>query len=392
MMKIRKRKVSLIVPAYSEKTHIWISLHAIGLIEAGWDVEIICQRFIGLSHEIEMKYGLQDKVIEIFPTNNIFLLIMKSLFCISNFRDIHHLLKNLFNKTNFYKCAESLLYRKFFRNRDFDIVHAHFGSRGVLIAKMISQKILTYNRFACTFHGADIENQQRDYSPVFSVADKIVTNSEYSKKKLIKRGCVAKKIAIVPSMYNNLEIGVKEAHNNGFPSVFFVGRLVEYKGIEEAIEIVKLVNQRLGKKINFNVFGGGPLEDLVRQNEDHLNYFGPRTQKEIFSYFKKGDIFLYPSKKDRNGREENQGVVLLEAQAAGLIPVTSFTGGIPEYIINEQTGFVIPPGANPLYVEHILELIKDSLKRSTMAEAAIKNASNYTINKLTRQMIGSVYY
>lgn len=99
----------------------------------------------------------------------------------------------------------------------------------------------------------------------------------------------------------------------------------------------------LSKKTFFNdlefcIQGEGYLFPSLTKQLEHFpnielkNYFV--ENKCIPSIHEKFGIFLCPSRMD------TQGVSMCEAMASGLVPVTSNIGAIPEYCINNETGFL----------------------------------------------------
>ena len=106
-------------------------------------------------------------------------------------------------------------------------------------------------------------------------------------------------------------------------------------------------------------------------------------QGTLAKYYSAADILLYPSIAD------NCPLVVLEAQACGL-PVVSFaTGGIPELVDHQKTGYI----ARYKDIADIITGIQWMLSRSpaelaTMREAAIaKIHSDFTLEKMTDQYL-----
>jgi glycosyltransferase involved in cell wall biosynthesis len=73
----------------------------------------------------------------------------------------------------------------------------------------------------------------------------------------------------------------------------------------------------------------------------------------------------------------NEGVPqsVLQAGAAALPVVTTEVGGIPEAVLHEQTGFVVPPGEHEALAGGILALLADPVLRVQMGEAARRHVS-----------------
>lgn len=106
-----------------------------------------------------------------------------------------------------------------------------------------------------------------------------------------------------------------------------------------AIAAILLLSKRpFFNDLEFCIQGEGYLFPSLTKQLEHFpnielkNYFV--ENKYIPSIHEKYGIFISPSRMD------TQGVSMCEAMASGLVPVTSNIGGIPEYCINNETGFL----------------------------------------------------
>jgi glycogen synthase len=127
--------------------------------------------------------------------------------------------------------------------------------------------------------------------------------------------------------------------------IFFVGRIVEEKGIGVIIDAAPEILQKC-PKIKFVIAGGGPQLDHYRAlaNERGLGqrfYFtGFISDDERDKLYKVADVAVFPS------LYEPFGIVALEAMAAKTPVVVAETGGLIEVVTNHQTGIVVHPN-NP---------------------------------------------
>jgi N-acetyl sugar amidotransferase len=106
-----------------------------------------------------------------------------------------------------------------------------------------------------------------------------------------------------------------------------------------AIEaILKLSKKDFFNDLEITIHGEGylfkSLTDRVKhfQNVSVNNFY--IENKYISSVHERHGIFLCPSRLD------SQGVSMCEAMSSGLVPVTSFVGGIPEYCVHNESGFL----------------------------------------------------
>lgn len=118
----------------------------------------------------------------------------------------------------------------------------------------------------------------------------------------------------------------------------------------------------------FVLFGRGPLVDEVSRAitdsglEDYVQIAGFR--EDLPSLMPCLDLLVHPA------FAEGLGVALLEAGAAGVPVVGSRAGGIPEVVVHERTGLLVPPGDADALGEALTALLGDLERCRTMGRAA----------------------
>jgi glycosyltransferase involved in cell wall biosynthesis len=119
------------------------------------------------------------------------------------------------------------------------------------------------------------------------------------------------------------------------------GRLVELKGLEYLLNAAAALRREF-PGLRVEIAGSGPqrakLEQMVEQMElkGHVEFLG--WVHELSSVLPRWDIFVMPS------LEEGFGISALDAMAAGLPVVASSVGGVPELVVDGETGWLVPPG------------------------------------------------
>jgi glycosyltransferase involved in cell wall biosynthesis len=81
------------------------------------------------------------------------------------------------------------------------------------------------------------------------------------------------------------------------------------------------------------------------------------------------DLFVLPSIVARNGQREGLPVVLMEALAAGVPVVATRLSGVPELILDGETGLLAEPGDPESLARSIEAVLEDPLAARTRAEA-----------------------
>src|SRR5216117_4094755 len=128
-----------------------------------------------------------------------------------------------------------------------------------------------------------------------------------------------------------------------------VGRLIAKKGFANLIRACGLLVQS-GKAFQCEIIGEGLLENEFRAQieklnlQDRVTLSGAKPQRELRQRLATANVFVLPSVIDAEGGMDNLPTVIMEAMAAGLPVVATAIGGIPEMVIQNETGFLVPPG------------------------------------------------
>ena len=95
---------------------------------------------------------------------------------------------------------------------------------------------------------------------------------------------------------------------------------------------------------------------------------------EILATF---DVFVFPS------LEEALGTAVLEAMAAGKAVVASRVGGIPEAVVDQETGLLVPPADSGALAEAVRKLLQDPDLRRQMGERGrLRIEEQFSINRM----------
>jgi glycosyltransferase involved in cell wall biosynthesis len=175
----------------------------------------------------------------------------------------------------------------------------------------------------------------------------------------------------------------------GIPDDAFVvactARAVPRKGIPVFIEAIDGLPP--GLNIHFLMAGtnmDSPLhQQLVAKNSyrDNIHLYG--FLKRMPWILKGVDVSVLPSLK-----REGLPRAMLEAMIAGVVPIVTNSGGSPELVEKDVSGFVVEPGDPVAIREKILELYhdRDLLKRMSAA-ARQRVLTEFTIEKTARETI-----
>ena len=253
------------------------------------------------------------------------------------------------------------------------LIHAHFGVCGALalpLLKYLNVPLLV------TFHGLDA-TMTDEYARRDSISTNIylqrreklkqktntfIAVSQFIKSKLVEKGFPEHKI-LVHYIGINKEMFKPDLNVTRKPIVLFVGRLTEKKGCEYLIKAMAKV-QTVIDDVELVIIGDGllrkSLEKTAKSSLHRYRFLGMQSPDVVRSWMNRAKVFCVPSIKSKTGDMEGFGMVFAEAQSMGL-PVVSFaSGGIPEAVANDKTGFLAKEKDWESLSQYILKLLQDS--------------------------------
>lgn len=169
--------------------------------------------------------------------------------------------------------------------------------------------------------------------------------------------------------------------------ILAVGRLVPKKGYFDLLDALSGANSA-GRNFTCRVIGSGPLKDQLLHKikdlnlEDKVELAGARTHQEIVDEYCNSDIFVQSSIIVQDGDRDGVPNSVLEAMASGMAVVGTDVAGIPEVVIDGETGLVVPQQDPKALAKAIITLLDDSELRTTLG----KKARLHTMNVLSRDV------
>lgn len=258
-------------------------------------------------------------------------------------------------------------------------VHAHFASHPAAGAFVIHR--LTGIPYSFTAHGSDLHRDQHMLCEKVSEAAFVVAISNYNRDMIISEcnGQFQHKVIVI---HCGVDTDIFQPHSEQSSykedtelfTVLCTGTLHEVKGQKYLIEACRLLREE-GIDVVCHFVGDGPdFEDLTKQVrqanlEDRIHFHGRLTREEIATLLRQVDVVATPSIPTSNGRREGIPVVLMEAMSSGVPVVASRISGIPELVINEQSGLLCSPGDARALAEALRRLSDDSNLRQRLGLA-----------------------
>ena len=272
-------------------------------------------------------------------------------------------------------------------------VHAHFAGMAARTAFWIHRFFPM--TFSFTSHANDIfapRHFEIGLDKLVDVARVIVTETDYAAQFLRER--FPQRADSVHRIYNGLDLAEFERadFSSSPPLIIAVGRLIAKKGFAELIRACALLAER-GKLFRCEIIGEGPLENELRAQIAQLNLqnrfvlSGAKPQREVRQHLAAASVFVLPSVLDPEGGMDNLPTVIMEAMAAGLPVISTNIAGIPEMVVQNETGFLVQP-ADPIALAKAIEdVIDDRLLAQRLGEAGHQRAQElFSIEKNVREL------
>jgi glycosyltransferase involved in cell wall biosynthesis len=139
------------------------------------------------------------------------------------------------------------------------------------------------------------------------------------------------------------------------PEVLFVGRLSPEKGIQELLQA--------SDGLNVVVVGDGPLRKSVP------NGLGYLTREEVLARYRRAAVVVCPSRRD------GFPLACAEAMAHGCPVVASAVGGLPDMVVDGETGLLVPPRDPAALRAAIDRLLADPDLRRRLGQTARERIS-----------------
>jgi colanic acid/amylovoran biosynthesis glycosyltransferase len=275
------------------------------------------------------------------------------------------------------------------RRRGTRVVHAHYGTTAVAALPFVWRE---HWPLVASFYGFDVaylramRHHPRHWyygalAPLlFRSAGRLLVLSRTMRDELVALGAPPERVEIHrngvdTNLFRPAPVGVEPAE----PAVLMCGWEVEKKGFTFGFEALARA-RRPGRRfrILFHTARPGPLRQVLERTivrlglDDIVERVPPEAPPA--EVMRRASLILAPSVVAADGDREGVPTVLVEAAASGLPAVASRHAGIPEIVLDGQTGLLCPErdvGALAGALERVLD---DPALRRRLGEAARAHA------------------
>jgi colanic acid/amylovoran biosynthesis glycosyltransferase len=274
--------------------------------------------------------------------------------------------------------VQAALVAKICTDRNISHLHAQFGQAPATIA-WFAAEILNFDArrrtsWSFTIHGFHdfVEDTVARLDLKAASASFVVCISDFTRSQLYR--------LIHPSLWPRAVVvrcGIdlsafamrSPRRQSPQPKLVSVGRLSSEKGQVVLLNACKLLMDR-GVDVQLTLVGSGPLEGLILEEiarqglGDRVRLTGELPPEQVREELESADLFCLTS------FAEGLPISIMEAMAMGVPVVSTAISGIPELVVNGETGRTVPPGNVEALADAIAEMLGDSKKRGDIVSAA----------------------
>ena len=280
-----------------------------------------------------------------------------------------------------------------------DILHSHqpysLGSEAMKFSKKFSIPLVftyhikyeEYSHYVPLIPGAISKRYIRKITVGYSnKCDNVIAPST-AIKKLLRDHKITAPISIIPSGINidnfanatGQRNSIREKYNIKSDDIMLItaSRIVEEKNINFLIQSFSLMKKKF-ENIKFMIVGDGAVKEELEEMTKKLGFerdiifTGLVDRTEIVSLYQASDIFVFAS------HTETQGLVAVEAMAAGSPVVAIKASGIEDIVQDGEDGFLTNDSKEE-FAEKVLKIATDEELRKKMAEKAKENSRKFEI-------------
>ena len=234
------------------------------------------------------------------------------------------------------------------------LIHAHFATDAL---EMLPMKRRLRLPLVTSCYGYDVSafpqkrvNHLR-LQRLFREGELFLVLSRDMKRDLLRLGCPEDKIAVhhLGVDLQHFRPPANRPRRTGKRVRFLcVGFFVEKKGYLVLLEALARLVANGHREVELVIVGQGPLEQKIKAHiraldlAERVRLVQTTERAQVVAQYQASDLFVLPSLTASDGNKEGTPTVLMEAQAVGLPVISTYHAGIPEVVLDGETGWLVP--------------------------------------------------
>lgn len=281
------------------------------------------------------------------------------------------------------------------KDYDLQLIHAHYAVPHATSAYLAKQMLRCRRlKTITTLHGTDITlvGLEKSYFEVikFNIeeSDAVTAVSRYLEQRTRQEFDIGREIRVIPNFVDTGRFRRDEGKcvrerfaAPGEKILLHTSNFREVKRVPDVVRVFARVRQSLPARLL--LIGDGPERLPAQQLARELGVSREVTFLGELDYIEGimncADLFLLPSE------QESFGLSALEALACGVPVIASDAGGLPEVLVDGQTGYLLPVGDVQAMAERAVELLTDPELFGRMREQCRQRALEFHREKIVPQ-------
>lgn len=238
---------------------------------------------------------------------------------------------------------------------------------------------------------------------ILKASDRVIAISRYTKRLVKDLGIENEKVSVVNNSLNLEEYDldpdseeiIRKYGIKGKRVLLTVSRLVSRKGHDRVLEVIREFEDEFPNLVYLIVGDGPNRANLVKLIKD----YGLSSKVKLLGFVDKGelcklynccDVFIMPSRVEKNKDVEGFGIAFLEANLYGKPVIGGKSGGIPDAIIDGETGLLVDPWDSEDIKEKLVTLLKDEKLRERLGKKGKERILGKLNSELQAQRVAKV--
>ena len=259
-----------------------------------------------------------------------------------------------------------------------DLLYIHFGWMGARVLETLERGDLPY---VLVLHGTDLavashfprSRHARRMRRAMEAAARCLFVSRFLLETGVRFGAPAERSEV-------FYLGIPVPERAAAPAapgplrVVANGRFVPVKGHDLLLRAFASI-VRGGVDARLVLVGEGPLEAQLRSMcsesglADRVEFLGTMQNEHVYRLLARQHLFVHAARVTSRGEHEGLGLAVQEAMAAGLPVVATRSGGVPESVVDGETGRLVPVDDEAALTAAIAALAADPASRESMGRA-----------------------